>query len=48
MTEDRTPPPKPFVLEVEDEADPAAAPPVPEALPEGLSLIHISEPTRPY
>ena len=39
MTEDRTPPPKPFVLEVEDEADPAAAPPVPEALPEGRAVL---------
>lgn len=32
-------PPRPFVLEVMDEANPAAAPPVPDNLPEGHAML---------
>lgn len=39
MSEDDTPPPRPFLLEVEEEADPAAAPPVGEALPEPGAVL---------
>ena len=40
MTETR-PPPKPFLMEVDDEADPAAAPPVPESrrAPEARAVL---------
>ena len=40
MSEDDTPPPRPFLLEVEEEADPAAAPPVGEPpLPEARAVL---------
>ena len=40
MSEDDTPPPCPFLLEVEEEADPAAAPPVGEPpLPEARAVL---------
>ena len=39
MSEDETPPPRPFLLEVEEEADPAAAPAVDEALPEARAVL---------
>lgn len=39
MSEDDIPPPRPFLLEVEEEADPAAAPPVGEALPEARAVL---------
>ena len=40
MSEDVTPPPRPFLLEVEEEADPAAAPPVGEPpLPEARAVL---------
>lgn len=39
MSEDDTPPSRPFLLEVEEEADPAAAPPVGEALPQPAAVL---------
>lgn len=39
MSEDDIPPPRPFLLEVEEEADPAAAPPVGEPLPEARAVL---------
>ena len=33
-----TKPPKPFVMETDDLADPALAPPVPEVLPQGQAM----------
>jgi putative membrane protein len=39
MSDDFPPPPRPFVLEVEDEADPSTAPAVGEPVPQGRAVL---------